>query len=196
MGLRVNTNIISLAAQRNLAAVTSRLEGNYARLSSGLRIATASDDPAGLGISERMRSELRSLRQASRNGRDGVSLVSTAEGALNEVTTNLARMRELAIQSANGTLNTGDRAALDSEFQALIEEIGRVADQTKFNGLQLLDGSTTTITIQIGTETSETIDITMEDMTEGSLGLTTAGFDLSTVSNATGSLSTIDAAIT
>ena len=195
MGLRVNTNIISLSAQRNLQSVTSRLEGNYQRLASGLRIASASDDPAGLGISERMRAQLKSLRQASRNGQDGVSLVQTAEGALGEVTSNLARMRELAVQAANGTLNTGDRAALDAEYQALISEITRVAEQTDFNGIDLLDGSNGNVTIQIGTEATETIDISLADMTASALGLSGANFDLTTVSNATGSLATIDTAI-
>jgi len=119
MGLRVNTNVLSLTAQRNLMNVSERLAGNFARLSSGLRITSAADDAAGLGISERMRAQVRSLDQAGRNAQDGVSLVQTAEGALGETTSNLARMRELAIQSSNGTLNSGDRAALDSEVQAL-----------------------------------------------------------------------------
>ena len=106
MGLRVNTNVASITSQRNLASVTGRLQGNYSRLSSGLRIAQAADDAAGLGISERMRSQIRSYAQAGRNAQDGVSLVQTAEGALNEVNNNLTRMRELAIQGANGTLNS------------------------------------------------------------------------------------------
>src|SRR6185295_2023739 len=113
MGLRVNTNIASMTAQRNLAAVTTRLGGNFSRLSSGLRIATASDDAAGLGISERMRSQIRSFEVAGRNAQDGVSLTQSAEGALQEVSNNLSRMRELAIQAANGTLTTTDRATLD-----------------------------------------------------------------------------------
>jgi flagellin len=108
---------------------------------SGLRIATAADDAAGLGISERMRAQIRSLSQAGRNTQDGVSLVQTAEGALSEVNNNLTRMRELAIQASSGTLNTGDRTALDNEFQELISEIDRIADQSDFNGIQLLDGS-------------------------------------------------------
>ena len=140
MGLRVNTNIAALTAQRNLSRVSSRLSGNFGRLSSGLRIATAADDAAGLGISERMRAQVRSLNVASRNAQDGVSLAQTAEGALQEVNNNLTRMRELAIQASNGTLTTADRTTLDTEFQALITEIGRVASQTTFNGVTLLDG--------------------------------------------------------
>jgi flagellin len=195
MGLRVNTNVFSLTAQRNLANVSDRLQGNFARLSSGLRIATAADDAAGLGVSERMRAQIRSLDQAGRNSSDGISLVQTAEGALTELNANLVRMRELSIQAANGTLNSGDRAVLDVEFQSLIAEIGRVSAQTDFNGINLLDASTATITLQVGTESGETIDITMEDMTEGALGLSGGTFDLSSVSNATGALSVIDTAI-
>jgi flagellin len=131
MGLRVNTNIFSLNAQTNLATVSSRLGGNFSRLSSGLRIAAAADDAAGLGISERMRAQIRSLQQARRNADDGISLVQTAEGALNELNGNLIRMRELAIQAANGTLNTGDRAVIDGEFQALIQEIDRVTNTAR-----------------------------------------------------------------
>ena len=111
MGLRVNSNISSVAAQRHLAVVTDRLSGNYQRLASGMRIASAADDPAGLGVSERMRAQLKSLSQAARNGQDGVSLVQTAEGALNEANASLNRMRELAVAAANGTLNSGDRIA-------------------------------------------------------------------------------------
>ena len=116
MGLRVNTNISSLAAQRHLADVTTRLQSNFQRLASGLRISNASDDPAGLGISERMRAQIRSISQAARNGLDGVSLVQTAEGALHEANSDLIRMRELAIEAANGTFNTGDRMTINAEF--------------------------------------------------------------------------------
>jgi flagellin len=195
MGLRVNTNLFSLTAQRNLSVVSERLQGNLQRLSSGLRIATAADDAAGLGISERLRAQIRSLDQAGRNSADGISLVQTAEGALGEVNNNLARMRELAIEAANGTLNTGDRAALDSEFQALISEIDRVATQTDFNGVNLFDGSTTTLSIQVGTESGETIAITLEDATTSGLGLSGATFDLTTITNASAALATIDTAI-
>jgi len=195
MGLRVNTNVLSLNAQRNLSGVTDRLAGNYSRLSSGLRIATAADDAAGLGISERMRAQIRSLSQAGRNAQDGVSLVQTAEGSLNEVSANLTRMRELAIQASNGTLNTGDRAAVDNEFQQLIEEIDRIATQSDFNGISLLDDAAATIDIQVGTESGETVTITLGDMTETGLALDGGTFDLTNVSNAQAALATIDAAI-
>jgi len=197
VGLRVNTNIISMTAQRELFNVTDRLSKNFHRLSSGLRIASAADDPAGLGISERMRATIRSLGQAGRNAQDGVGLVETAEGALNEVNSNLIRMRELSIQAANGTLNTGDRAAIDLEFQGLISEIDRIADSTDFNGIELLNDSagTGSIQLQIGTEANETLTIDLVDMTDVGLGLTGTSFDLDTVTNASNALATIDTAI-
>ena len=195
MGLRVNTNLFSMTAQRNLSNVSSRLSGNFSRLSSGLRIASASDDAAGLGISERMRAQIRSLGQAGRNAQDGISLVQTAEGALGETTSNLSRMRELAVQASNGTLNTGDRAALDTEFQALISEIDRVADQTTFNGINLLNTASNAVDIQVGTEQDETIQLDLDSMTNSALGLSGASFDLTTSSNASGVIDTIDTAI-
>jgi flagellin len=173
MGLRVNTNIFSLTAQTNLADVSARLGGNFSRLSSGLRIAAAADDAAGLGISERMRAQVRSLQQAGRNASDGISLVQTAEGTLNELNSNLVRMRELAIQASNGTLNDGDRAVINTEFTNLIEEIDRVANQATFNGVNLFDGTTTTLTFQVGAEAGETIDVTLEDLSSATLGIST-----------------------
>jgi len=192
MGLRVNTNLASMTAQRNLSLVTSRLQGNFSRLASGLRIASAADDAAGLGISERMRSQILSLGQASRNADDGISLVQTAEGALNEVSSNLSRMRELAVQSANGTLNTTDRSVIDLEFTALKAEIDRIANTTEFNGISLLNG-TGSINIQVGLAASQTIAVNTTDTTNGSLGIST--LSATSVTNATSSLATIDAAI-
>jgi len=195
MGLRVNTNISSLNARRNLMNVTERLAGNFSRLASGLRIASASDDAAGLGISERMRSQLRSLTQAARNGQDGVSLVQVAEGALHEDNSNLIRMRELAMQAANGTLNTGDRNVINIEFQQLIEEIDRISGSATFNGVNLLDNGTGTLDIQIGIESGDTITLNLVDATSGGLGLSAANFDVLTSSNATAVLNLIDSAI-
>jgi len=195
MGLRVNTNISALDSQRHLGVVSERLQRNFRRLASGLRISVASDDAAGLGISERMRSQIRSFGQAARNGQDGVSLVETAESALNEVNSNLVRMRELAIQAANGTYSTADRATLDSEFQLLVEEIDRIATTTKFNGVNVLNSSAVTLSIQVGTEAGDAIDIGLSDTTTTALGLTGASFDLTTASNATGLLDSIDSAI-
>ncbi len=192
MGLRVNTNIFSLNGQRNLQNVTSRLQGNFARLSSGLRIATSADDAAGLGISERMRSQIRSFGAASRNAQDGVSLAQTAEGALNETSSNLTRMRELAVQASNGTLNTTDRATINTEFSALITEIDRIADQTEFNGVALLN-STATISIQVGIDSGETISIALQNATDTGLGIN--ALTTTTTTNAQSALATLDTAI-
>jgi flagellin len=193
MGLRVNTNVAALTSQRNLSSVTGRLQGNFARLSSGLRIATAADDAAGLGISERMRGQIRSFTVASRNAQDGVSLAQTAEGALQEVSNNLSRMRELAVQASNGTLTTADRATLDTEFQALITEIDRVATQTTFNGVSLLDGSTTSLDVQVGINGGETISVSLSDTTATTLAINTE--DVTSAANASTALTAIDTAI-
>jgi flagellin len=193
MGLRVNTNIASMTAQRNLASVSSRLSGNFSRLSSGLRIASASDDAAGLGISERMRAQVRSFGAAWRNAQDGVSLTQTAEGALQEVSNNLNRMRELAVQSANGTLNATDRTTLDTEFQELSAEIDRIATQSTFNGINLLDGTNATIDIQVGANATETVTLTMADATAATLAI--AALDVTSVANANTALAALDTAI-
>ena len=192
MGLRVNTNVASMTAQRNLGAVTTRLQGNFSRLSSGLRIATAADDAAGLGISERMRAQVRSLSTAGRNAQDGVSLAQTAEGAMQEISNNLGRMRELAIQASNGTLNTQDRATLDAEYQELISEIDRIATQTTFNGISLLDASSS-VSIQVGAQAGETISVNLADVQASALGIDNG--DISISGTPSNELADIDAAI-
>jgi len=193
MGLRVNTNIASMTAQRNLGVVSNRLSGNFSRLSSGLRIATASDDAAGLGISERMRAQIRSFAVAGRNAQDGVSLAQTAEGALQEVGNNLTRMRELAVQAANGTLTATDRATLDTEFQELSSEIDRIASQTTFNGLNLLDGSATSLDIQVGVNAAETVTVSLADATASTLAI--GSLDTTSVANANAAIAALDTAI-
>ena len=137
----INTNIASLNAQRNLNTSQAALATSLQRLSSGLRINSAKDDAAGLAIASRFTAQINGLNQAARNANDGISLAQTAEGALGEVTNNLQRIRELAVQSANSTNSASDRASLDAEATQLISEITRVASQTSFNGLNLLDGS-------------------------------------------------------
>ena len=171
MGLRVNTNVASINAQRNLSTVSERLGGNFRRLSTGLRISTAADDAAGLAISERLRSQVRSLEQGKRNAKDGISLVQTGEGALNEVSSILIRMRELSIQASNGTVSDADRATLNQEFGDLINEIDRIAQSTTFNGVKLLDGTGSTLTFQVGTGTTTGID-TIQLSTSDTLALT------------------------
>lgn len=192
MGLRVNTNLFSLTAQRNLGNASDRLGGNFARLSSGLRIATAADDAAGLGVSERLRSQIRSLGQAGRNAQDGISLAQTAEGALNEVSSNLIRMRELAIQGANETLSAEDRDAIDVEFQALDDEINRIAGATEFNGTNLLNASAN-IDIQVGIDSGQTIAVTTQDVTSATLGI--SALDTQDETNSAAALATLDTAI-
>ena len=155
----INTNVASLNAQRNLNSSQSSLNVALQRLSSGLRINSAKDDAAGLGITSRMTAQINGLNQAARNANDGISLAQTAEGALTEVANNLQRIRELAVQSANGTNSIADRASLDAEAQQLVAEITRVASQTSFNGLKLLDGSFTTQSFQVGANAGETINI-------------------------------------
>ena len=159
MSLTINTNVNSLTAQRNLAMSQSSLATSMQRLSSGLRVNSAKDDAAGLAISERMNAQVRGLTVAARNANDGISLSQTAEGALSKIGDMLQRMRELAVQSANATNSTTDRAALQAEVDQLKSEIGRVATTTKFNGTALLDGSFTAQAFQVGANAGETITL-------------------------------------
>lgn len=168
----INTNIASLNAQRNLNKSQTALNTSLQRLSSGLRINSAKDDAAGLAIAERFTTQIRGLNQASRNANDGISLAQTAEGALAEVTANLQRVRELAIQSRNATNSASDRAALDAEVQQRISEINRVASQTQFNGLNLLNGTFNDQIYQVGANQGQTISIkSISSATAQALGL-------------------------
>lgn len=194
MGLRVNTNIASLTAQRNLGMVTNRLQGNYSRLSSGLRIATAADDAAGLAISERMRSQIRSLGAATRNAQDGISLVQTAEGALAEVSNILSRMRELAVQAANGTLSTADRTTINAEVLALQSEMDRIATTSSFNGINLLNAAAT-VDIQVGINSGEVISVTLDDTQTAAMGVDSAAVNTLTTAASVASLALLDTAI-
>jgi len=194
MGLRVNTNTASLNAQRNLMNTTNNLSRSMERLSSGLRITRASDDAAGLAISERFRSEIRSLSQAQRNANDGISLLQIAEGALNESSNTLIRMRELAIQSANGTLGTAERATLDNEFQALLAEIDRVAAVTEFNGVKMLDGTAPIVTFQVGANNTVNDQISVTGVDATSVGLGATG-DILNVLNSQTAITALDTAI-
>ncbi len=151
MGLRVNTNVSSLIAQRSLGGTRAALSKNLERLASGSRINTAGDDAAGLAISEHLRAQVRGLKQARRNAQDGISLVQVSEGGLNEVTNILIRLRELAIQSASDTIGDRERGFTDREFQALKSEIDRIAMSTNFNGTPLLNGRAGIFEIQVGT---------------------------------------------
>lgn len=168
----INTNIASLNAQRNLNASQGDANVALERLSSGLRINSAKDDAAGLAISERFQSQVTGLNQAQRNANDGISLAQTAEGAMDEITNNLQRIRELAVQSANATNSISDRQALNQEVQQRIEEINRIASQTSFNGLKVLDGTFGTQTFQVGANAGETIGISGLDSRGSQLGAT------------------------
>ena len=159
MAQTINTNIASLTAQRNLNNSANALNTSLERLSSGLRINSAKDDAAGLAISERFTSQIRGLDQAARNANDGISLAQTAEGALSEITNNLQRIRELSVQSANATNSSSDRAALQAEVSELLEEIDRVASETSFNGVSLLNGSFDSQVFQVGANAGQTIGI-------------------------------------
>jgi len=155
----INTNVMSLNAQRNLSTSGGQLATALQRLSSGLRINSAKDDAAGLAISERFTTQIRGLNQAARNANDGISLSQTAEGAYGEIANNLQRIRELAVQSANATNSATDRNALQSEVSQLLQEIDRVANQTSFNGVKLIDGSFASAVFQVGANVGETISV-------------------------------------
>ena len=157
----INTNVLSLNAQRNLARTQGDLATSLQRLSSGLRINSAKDDAAGLAISERFTTQIRGLNQAVRNANDGISLAQTAEGALGELTNNLQRIRELAVQAANSTNSPSDRQALDEEVQQRLAEIDRIATQTAFNDQKLLDGTFGNASFQIGANVGQTISVTL-----------------------------------
>jgi len=202
MGLRINTNVSSINAQRNLANSTDALSKSLQRLSSGLRIYRASDDAAGLAISERFRSDIRSLGQASLNANDGISLLQVAEGALNETSALLVRMRQLAIQSANGTLGSAERTTINNEFRDLAAEIDRIANVTEFNGTQILvsGGGTgsglASVTFQIGINATANDTSTVSGVNATANGISiTSGTTVDTVSNATTALGNVDSAI-
>ncbi|MDH4195047.1 MAG: flagellin [Nitrospirota bacterium] len=196
MALIVNNNIASITAQRNLGVSSSQLQGSVARLSSGLRITRAADDAAGLGISETLRAQIRSINQAVRNANDGISLLAIADGGAEGIGNLLGRLRELAEQSASGILGSNERSFLDQEFVALRSEIDRISSVTEFNGVKLLSGTVNdSLSIQIGFRSSanDTLSIALNDLHTGALGLTTV--NVSTANNALSALSNIDSAI-
>ncbi|AKU26386.1 flagellin [Geobacillus stearothermophilus] len=195
--MRINHNIQALNAYRNLAANQSSISKNLERLSSGLRINRAADDAAGLAISEKMRSQIRGLQMAERNALDAISMIQTAEGALNEVHSILQRMRELAVQAANGTNQDTDREALDSEFQQLIEEIDRIGKDTQFNKMNIL-AADQSISIQLGANNGQTLTMSWKKQLKNSLGEDTtdiSGLNIKTVTGAQNAVSTLDNAI-
>lgn len=199
MGLRINTNVPALLAQRHLRSTRGNLDSTLERLSSGSRINHAGDDAAGLAISEGLRAQLRGLSQAERNAQDGISLVQVAEGSIAEISNILIRMRELGVQASSDTVGPQERGFLDLEFQQLMEEIDRISHSTKFNGVPLLNGSAGVFEVQIGTGNNPHIDrVKLFDPYATDINLVSLGLNLSSVADKVGaqdSLGLIDTAI-
>ncbi len=181
----INTNLASLNAQRNTTMSQNSLATSMQRLSSGLRVNSAKDDAAGLAIGQRMDAQVRGMNVAVRNANDGISLAQTADGALATVSDALQRMRELAVQAANGSNGTTDRANLDTEYQQLSQEITRIATQTKFNGTAIIDTGAGAQTFQVGANSGDTLTVT-------TTAITTVAGDLTTAANANTALGAID----
>ncbi len=199
MGLRINTNIQSLSAQRMLTTNSENHRTSLEKMSSGNRINHASDDAAGLAISEKLKSEIRSMRQASRNAGDGVSMIQVAEGSMNEISNILLRLRELSIQGASDTIGDTERSFLHKEVEQLKSEINRISNSTEFDGTKLLNGSSKPLEIQVGTHNDPLNDRFVYESqglstTLGSLGLETIG--TLTKESAQTNLAILDDAIT
>ncbi|MCL4691007.1 MAG: flagellin FliC [Candidatus Hydrogenedentes bacterium] len=192
MGLRINTNLAALNAGRILNRSTDALNVSLERLASGLRINRAADDAAGLAIAEGFRSVVRGTQVAQRNAQDGVSLVQTAEGALSETTNILQRVRELAVQAANGTQSTENQAALNNEVLQLLDQIDDIAFDTEFNGIRVLSGSQT-VTLQAGSQQGQTLRIVVQGASTRDLGV--SAVRVSNAASAVAALSTVDRAI-
>jgi flagellin len=202
MGLRINTNIASLNAQRNLAKTQSDLQTSLARLSSGLRITQAKDDAAGLAISENLRAQVSGLQQAQRNANDGISVIQTAEGALNEISNIVIRLRELAVQSAStASISNNERSFLQNEFSALQSEVTRIANATEFGGRVLLDGTvsgTSNLVFQVGIFNNSAVDrfsLNIGNSTASGLGIDPTAAAVSTSDAAQAALAVIDTAL-
>lgn len=193
----INHNLSAMNAHRQLGVNTGAASKSMEKLSSGLRINRAGDDAAGLSISEKMRGQIRGLDQASKNAQDGISLIQTAEGSLNETQSILQRMRELAVQASNDTNVTVDRSAIQTELDSLKTEIDRIGKSTQFNTQNLLDGTFSGKNLQIGAnkDTNLTLSLTIKDMSASALSLTTTNIDVSTNTKATSAISTINSAI-
>ncbi len=198
MGLRINTNVASINAQRNLWTTKANLDHSLERLSSGYRINRAGDDAAGLAISENLRGQIRGLKQASRNAQDGVSLVQVAEGGLNEVSSILIRLRELGVQAASDTIGPVERQFLNVEYDQLVSEVDRIADSTEFNGTTLLNGTGVLLDFQVGTRNDPNVDRLTFDASKADSNTAALGINLTSVADkasAQNSLSAIDSAI-
>jgi flagellin len=196
MALSINTNIASMNATRKLGISTHNLGTTFERLSSGLRVNGAKDDAAGLAISTRMTAQIRGMNMAIRNTNDAVSLVQIAEGALDETTNALQRMRELAVQSANGTMNTSDRLSLELEVKQLRSEVQRISTSTKFNGKALINGAQNAgITFQVGANATESLTVSVGSAGVAALGVNSSQVTVSTAAVASTALNQLDLAL-
>jgi flagellin len=200
--MRINTNTAAMNTYSRLTQANGARSNSMAKLSSGLRINRAGDDAAGLSISEKMKNQISGLRQATRNAQDGISLIQTAEGALNETHSILNRMRDLSVQAANGTNSAEDLAAIQLEIGELIEEVSRISSDTKFNDIAILASGTDDVKLQIGANaTDATLDVEAFDASAGGLGIanidvrTPAGGDPATPSGANAAITALDTAI-
>lgn len=199
MGLRVNTNVASINAQRNLRSTRNSLDKSLERLASGFRINKAGDDAAGLAISEALRGQIRGYGQALRNTQDGISMIQVAEGGLNETSSILIRLRELGVQAASDTVGPVERQFLNVEYEQLLQEMDRIADATEFNGTPLLNGTGAIFDFQIGIRNDPTIDRITFDASKADANTAALGVNLTSVADkasAQNSLAAIDKAIT
>lgn len=192
--MRINNNLAALNAWRNLSVSGDNMQKSLERLSSGYRINKAADDAAGLAVSEKMKSQIRGLAMAERNTQDGISLLQTAEGGAAKIQDMLQRMRELAVQSSNGTLENKDREQLQKEFAELKAEIDRTAETTTFNKLELINADTT-VTIQVGANENEVIEFSLDDLSTTGLSLTATDFAINTQASAQAAITTLDTAL-
>lgn len=198
MSLRINTNIASINAQRNLTGTKNGLDSSLEKLSSGLRINKAADDAAGLAVSENMKAQIRSLAQAKRNANDGISMIQTAEGGLNEVSNILIRLRELSVQAASDTISDVERGFINTEYQQLKSEVERISSVTNYNGTKLLSGEGASLDIQIGTNNNSFEDrivynVANQNASLGALGV--KDIDVSSKAGAQDAIGKIDSAI-
>lgn len=189
----INHNMNAINSQRQMYKTSTAQSKASEKLSSGLRINRAGDDAAGLAISEKMRGQVSGLNQASRNAQDGISLIQTAEGALDETHSMLQRLRTLAVQSSNGTYITADRTNLQNEVSELTKEITEIANKTEFNKMKLINGSTSSVDFQVGANNGQTISITLSSMKAGDLLV--SGLSMSSQTSAKAAISTVDTAI-
>jgi flagellin len=194
--MSINTNVLSLTTQRNLGGNQSSLATSMQRLSSGLRVNTSKDDAAGMAIASRMETQIRGMNIAARNASDAISLVQTAEGAIGKVSDMLQRMRELAVQAANATNNTGDRGNLDAEYQQLAKEVERTIENTRFNGSAILADGAGTSSYQVGANSADRVDVITTNLDSASQIGNVIGGGITTTGAASTAMANIDEALT